>query len=163
MKTFTAIILIFTLLFSLSSCKLQTEGNSLSTFTQRINALSDYELTSIGYIYNEKNNTLSKFYTLEGKNILLSFKGNNENDLYSMNIVFDNINKNNTLVIKFASDCIRAFVNNDDIFARLIAPEKFISILTEKSNETKTEKIGSIELLVDTTDVGVVITVNKDL
>ncbi len=163
MKNFTAIILIFTLLLTFSGCKLKTEGDSLSAFTQRVNELSDYELSANGYIYNEKTSTLSKFYTLENKNILLSFKGNDDNNLYSMNIVFDKIDKNNTLVIKFVSDCINAFINNDDIFKKLTSSEELINTLTEKSYETKTEKIGSIELLADTTDVGVVITVNKNL
>ncbi len=163
MKNFIAIILAFALLLSLTGCKIKTDGDSLSAFTERINTLSDYELTANGYIYNEKENTLSKFYTLENKNILLSFKADDENNLHSMNIVFDSITENNTLVIKFASDCIKAFVNDDDVFVKLISAENFIKILTEKSYETKAEKIGSTELLVDTTDVGVIITVNKDL
>ncbi len=161
MKKLFFIITIFTVLFTLSGCKLKTEGESLSSFTERLNTLHNYGATDSGYIYNEKENSLTKFFSMEEGNVLLSFSCDNKNNLKSMNIVVDALKENNTYTLRFILHCIKAFINDDKIFNELnnvVNIEKTIKKLNAK---TVKSEIGGTELLIDTTEIGVVITINK--
>ncbi len=161
MKNLIAILLIFTVLFSLSGCVFKTTGENLAAFTERMNEISDYELTSQGYSFDEKENTFSKFYILEEKNILLSFSADKSNNLKSLNIIFDRIDENNPLIFKFVNDCIKAFVNDEEKATPLINSLQLEKTLLKESYETIKKENGSIEILIDTTEIGIVITVNK--
>ena len=63
---------IFILFFSfiLTSCGLQTKGDTLKSFTHRINGLSDtYELSETGYIFDKNEQTFSRFYKFDKEEI----------------------------------------------------------------------------------------------
>ncbi len=161
MKKYPALICLLCMIFCFSCCKVKTQGESLDAFTERMNEKSDYNLTCEGYIFDKSTNTFRKFYTVENINLMLSFKGDDENSLTSMNIVFDTVTQNNTATLKFIADCLNSFIDNGEILKKLNEFADFEKILSTKGYETIKKEIGSTEILIDTTDVGVVITVNK--
>ena len=73
MKKFLVLAL-FIIVF-LNSCTVTQNGEDLSGFTQRINILNEqYNLTSQGFIYSDKNDSIFKFFVVNENEILLSFK-----------------------------------------------------------------------------------------
>jgi hypothetical protein len=69
MAKFLSIVISFLILFSTSGCRLQTEGNTLHGFTMRMNKISEtYNLTDTGYIYDEKESTLTMLLASEAYN-----------------------------------------------------------------------------------------------
>lgn len=163
MAKFLSIVICFLFLFCMSSCRLQTDGNTLHGFTQRMNELSEsYDLSDTGYIYDEEKETLTKFFSFSSNEIMIQFKKDTNNKLAVLNIVFGNINENNREETEFIKNCIMAFVDNDTVSYNLFESIEFDKIIYEQFHETKKEKIDDIEMLIDTTDSGTVITVMKD-
>ena len=163
MSKFFSIVFSFLFLLSLTGCKLESVGNTLHGFTMRMNDFSEcYNLTDTGYIYNEKDNTLTKFYDFNTNEIMLQFKINKNNKLSSLNIVFDNIKENNTEELAFIKNSIIAFIDNGNLSSELFEKISFDTVIFQHFYETKKEKIDDIEILIDTTDSGTVITIMKD-
>lgn len=146
-----------------SSCMAHREGDTLQSFTYRMNQLSDsYKLSENGYILDLKSNTLSRFYNFSGEEILLRFKMNDKNILTEMNIVFTEQPVDNSDEFIFIKNCICAYID-DKSTEDLIFSEKSLSILLkEKSNETVEINKSDIQFLLDVTDSGTVITVVKN-
>ena len=114
MTKFLSIVISFLFLFSMSGCRLQTHGNTLRGFTQRMNEISEcYDLSDTGYIYDKGNQTLTKFFSFNSNEIMIQFKKDNNNKLAVLNIVFGNINENNQEETEFIKNCIMAFIDND--------------------------------------------------
>lgn len=162
-KFFRLFFIIITLTIVTSSCSLDSNGYSISAFVKRLNSYDEsYDICEEGFLIDEKSRTMTKFFGFAENEILLQLQSNEENQLCSINIVLDNITKNNTSEINFINNCIKAFVNNEEISNQLINELKEDALFKPDIN-TKEEKIGNVQLLVDVTEIGTVITVLQSI
>ena len=118
-----------------------------------------YSMTNSGYIYDEAESTLTKYYVINDTNIMLRFTLDSNNELCSMNIVFDNLTESNTNEIEFIKNSIGCYCNNSEISGPLLDEVNFPQVLFKKEINTTKSKIGNTEILIDVTDIGCVITV----
>lgn len=161
---FYRILVLFITLFLLSGCSLSKKGYSLGAFCERMNELcEDYQLTPDGFIYNERKNSLTKYYSFNEKEIMLSFLYNNKNELQTLHIVFDNLTKNDTTEINFIKNSIYAFIDNTTEADNLLAEADFENAIFIKNINTKKTKIGNTEMLIDVTEIGTVISVVQNI
>ncbi len=159
-------ILLLCLLLTISifsSCKANTHGDTLHGFTQRINQMSDtYQLNENGYILDQNNGTLSRFYKFNENEILLQFKMNDKSILTEMNIVFTGNYGEGTDEFNFIKNCISAFIDNDETEKSLFFEKTLSELMKTKANETVEINKGDTQLLLDVTEIGTVITVVKN-
>lgn len=158
-QTFFTFIILF-MIFGLCGCAINTDGNTLYGFTQRMNEKKkSYQMTTAGYIYNKNDSTLTKYYIFDKVNIMLSFNVDKNNELSTLNIVFDNLTESNTNEIEFIKNSIECYCNNSEISGPLLDEVNFPQVLFRKEINTTKSKIGNTEILIDVTDIGCVITV----
>lgn len=151
-------------LVTLSACKTDSKGNTLNAFSLRMNELcEDYKMTPAGYIYDSDKETISKFFTTDKREILVEFLINDDYELCRMNIVFDNLTKDNQYEVTFISHCIIAFTDNEELSAELLSEIDFYNAIYIPSNETRNKKIGDTEILLDVTESYTVITVEQNI
>ncbi len=163
MKKCIFLLLSMIMVITCASCSVQSHGDTLHGFTQRMNKLSDtYELNETGYIFDQKSNTLSRFYKFNDKEILIQFKMNNENILTEMNIVFMENHVEGTHEFNFVKNCISAFIDNEETEKALFSEKTLSELLKEKNNHTVEINKSDTQLLLDVTDSGTVITVVKN-
>ena len=156
--------LLFVIILTLTGCSFSSTGNSLYGFTQRMNQFPEqYNLTQTGYIFNEQNHTLTRFFKFGNDEIMLQFEYADENELSCLHIVFDNNCKNNSQAVKFAENCIEAYIENKEITEDLMNKIDFKTAINTTSYETKQAKSGDTELLLDTTAIGTVISVSRNM
>ena len=161
-KCFTGIILIVFVILT-SSCSVQSNGDTLKGFTHRINKLYDtYEISENGYIFDQKNNTLSRFYKFSENEILLQFKTNNKNLLSEMNIVFTENLVEASDEFNFIKNCISAYIDDQETENHIFEDKSLYELLKTQSNDTIERKSGDTQFLLDVTDYGTVITVVKN-
>lgn len=153
------------LVFSLSSCSLDLKGDSLYAFSQRMNELSgDYEITPNGFIFDESIAMLSRFYKFgEDEEILLKFHLNERNRTDEMHLVFENKICNNTYAYTFILNCLKAFCNDESIVSEILEKTDFENCIKTISPETKSAEHGNVEILIDTTEIGTVVSIYKDI
>ncbi len=163
-EQYISIFIIILLLLTLSCCKADKIGNTLNTFTLRMNQLNDdYKLTSTGYIYDPDKKTISKFFTTDKRELLVKFLINDEFELCRMNIVFDNLTEDNQKEIEFVRHCIIAFTDDEELSDELLSEIDFYNRLYIPSEETYNKKIGDTEMLLDVTESYTVITVSQSI
>ncbi len=156
---------IFPLLFVLmslilSGCAVSETGNSLHAFTERMNKISEsYSLTENGYIFDDSNNTLTRFYKFNTNEIMVQFTCDENNNLYRLDLVFPNECSKNPQELKFIKDCISAYINNPETETDLINNVDFDNIINEIKYETQKAESGDTEMLIDVTAIGTVITI----
>ncbi len=154
--------LLIALCFSLilCGCSLQTTGNSLFAFNQRLNELYATETFSeSGYILDQKKCTLTQFYKFNDNEIMLQFVYNGKNELKQMNISAGPQDFNNKSCLLFAKNCISAFINDTKAEESILNEIDFENAVKTPDINTKEAKSGDIELLLDVTEIGTVITV----
>ncbi len=152
--------LILIIIFTFNGCSIKTAGNTLHGFTQRMNEKNPtYSMTNSGYIYDETESTLTKYYVINNTNIMLRFKADRNNRLCSMNIVFDNLTESNTQELEFIRNCIECYCETPEITATFLSQTDFPQVLFTKDINTINNKIGNAEILIDVTDIGCVISV----
>ena len=157
-------LIIISMLMVTTGCNVSSTGNSLRGFTQRMNQFpEEYNMTQTGYIEDTQNKTLTKFFELDTNKIMLQFEYGSNNELTCLHIVFDNNCKNNSKVMKFAKNCIEAFIENPETTKELVNKIDLQNTITTTDYETKKAKSGDTELLLDTTAVGTVISVNRNM
>lgn len=128
-------------------------------FTQRMNEKNPaYSMTNSGYIYDEAESTLTKYYVINDTNIMLRFTLDSNNELCSMNIVFDNLTESNTQELEFIRNCIECYCESPEA-TTLLGNISFPDVLFKKEINTIKNKIGNVEMLIDVTDIGCVISV----
>ena len=160
-KIFPAFVLITVLM--LSGCSVKNAGNTLYGFTQRMNEKSgSYSLTDSGYIYNKTDSTLTKYYVIGETSLMLQFSIDDKNELYSMNIVFDNLTEDNTAELGFIENCIECYCEDSQTSSTLLNGADFPQVLFTKRLDTIKSKVGNTEMLIDVTDIGCVITVFRN-
>ena len=161
---FYRISALFFAIFLLGGCGLSQKGRSLSAFCERMNEIyEDYNLTPEGFIYDESKSSLTKYYSFNEKEIMLSFVCNNKNELQTLHIVFDSLTKNDTAEINFIKNSIYAFIDNTTETDNLISESDFDNAIFIKDINTKITKIGNTEMLIDVTEIGTVISVVQNI
>ena len=162
-KILFMVIILFTLV-SAVGCDSDSKGNTLAAFSERMNALNEeYKMTPTGYIYDSDKKTISKFYTTDKREILVQFSMNDNSELTSMNIVFDNLTEDNQEERNFIYHCIVAYINNDSTTEELLSGIDFYKTLYIPSYETRNKKVGDATILMDVTDGYTVITVEQNI
>ena len=150
---------IFLLIFSLCACSLSEKGSSLFGFSERMDKLCEnIDFTAEGFLYSQEENGYIKYFESENAVILLKLMCNEKQKITAMHIVFDGLSEKNTAEIKFIKNLIISFVDNPETSAQIINDEDFYKDIFQESTQTKMKKFGSIDLLIDTTEVGTVIT-----
>jgi len=159
---------IFVLLLSittLNSCVFLTSGDSLEAFSRRMNELNEsYNMTSEGYITDTSDKTLTKFFKFSEKEIMLKFRYDTKNRLNEMHIVFDPavLDENADSSI-FVSDCIKSFCQNEETREEILKSINFDSTIKTIKKETKSAEADNIKMKIDTTELGTVISIYKDI
>lgn len=162
MKKFLALGLFF--IVFLNSCSVTQNGEDLSGFTQRINTLNEqYNLTSQGFIYSDENDSIFKFFIVNENEILLSFKEDEKGRLIEMNFVTNSNFYDDLSSLDFFQNSLNAFINNEKTYKEIIDNNNLAEALKTDTKETTTIKSGNIEVLLDVTTLGTVITVHKDI
>ncbi len=159
-----SIVLSVVALACMCGCTLTEKGNSLSAFCERINTLDDtYNLTPSGYILDEENKTLTKFFRFTEKEILLEFEYAEGNNLTTLHIVFDNSAKNNQQELLFIKNSLYAFINNTALTDSLLTEIDFENAIYNIDMNTKKAKSGNTEIQLDVTEIGTVISVVQNI
>lgn len=154
----------FCLLIFLSGCAIQKNSEDLNGFTVRMNELNEgYNLTPEGFLYSEKENIFYKFFIINEKEVLVSFNQDNKNRLIKMDIVFETNFLDEIEAISFINNSLHAFIFDDSLAKNIISKNNFEKILKAPTNETTKIKNGNVEILIDVTELGVVLTVYKDI
>lgn len=162
-KTVFTILFVTCFLFSLCSCTISNTGATLYGFTKRMNELNEgYSLTDDGYIIDQENQTFTKYFTFNEKNVMLTFSYNEKNELNSMNIVSDSLTAEDSAQFEFIKNCIYAFVCNEQIANNIFTDSDFDNIVFNVNINTKKTKSGNVEMLIDVTEIGTVITVSQN-
>ena len=162
-KKYYFAILCFLFFFFFSGCSLSSTGNNLHGFTQRMNEYPEkYNLTESGYIFDTKNNTLTRFFNFTENEIMLQFECGENNEFNCLHIVFDNNCKNNTQEMQFIKNCLEAYTESTETTKELLEIIDFENAIKNASYETKKAKSGDTELLLDTTTIGTVITITRN-
>ena len=163
MRKHFALFFLLLILITCTSCRAQTEGNTLYAFTMRMNQLSTtYTLSENGYILDQKAGTLSRFYKFSDNEFLLQFAVDDTNSLIEMSIVYTHTLSESTTEAEFIKNCISAFINDPETESGLFKEKSLWDLLNATSLETTEIKSGDTQLLLDVTEYGTVITVVKN-
>ena len=161
MKKFVILPLI--LIIFLNSCSVTDNGEDLSAFIFRMNTLNEqYNITSQGFIYSEGNNEVYKFFIANENEILLKFKEDDKGRLTEMNFVADSKFYEDSSSYEFFNNSIYSFINNENTYKEIIDTD-ITQLLKTETKESVIIKRGNIEILLDVTTLGTVITVYKDI
>jgi len=155
------VVLPFIFIIFLSSCSVTQNGEDLSAFILRMNILNEqYNLTPQGFIYSEGNDDIYKFFVVNENEILLSFKEDNKGRLTEMNFVADNKFYEDFSSFEFFKNTLNAFINNENTYLE-ITDSNIAELLKTETKESATIKSGNIEISIDVTTLGTIITVYK--
>lgn len=156
---------LFLSLITLCGCSFSNSGESLEAFSQRMNSLNEnYNMNSNGYIIDTSQNTLTKFYKSDEKEIMLKFKYDSKNRLTQMHIVFDPaVLEESDEPFTFISDCIVCFCQNESTSREILGMTDFDDIIKTVRNETTDTEVGNIKIEIDSTRLGTVISLYKDI
>jgi DUF1009 family protein len=80
-----------------------------------------------------------------------------------MNIVADKDFHKDEAVIKFIENALFSFIDNDGVTNNILTETDFFNSIKTINNDTKKAENGNIEILLDVTEIGTVITVYKDI
>ena len=159
----TIIFLLIATIF-LNSCSIADNGDDLTGFVLRLNHKNEtYNLTENGFLYSEESHSYSKFFTINENELLLNFEADNKSRLTKMNIVTQNEFYADTDTLNFISDLIKTFINNNDTFEKVIDETNFFDVIKTKTTDTVKTENGNINLLIDVTEIGCVITIYKEI
>ena len=162
MKKFLVFPLISLILFS--GCSIIENGSDLSSFIFRMNEKNEsYNMTEKGFLHIEENNTFYKFFIIDETELLLSFNSDEKGRLTEMNLATSCFLNESDLLLSFALDTLYCFINNAECTKALLNETDFNNNIIKTKNETIKAKNGNVELLLDVTEIGTVITVYKDI
>ena len=161
---FGILFLIF-LVITLNSCVFSTTGESLEAFSNRMNEINEgYNMTSEGYIIDTENSELTKFFRFSEKEIMLNFRYDKKHRLTEMNIVFDySISEKDPEAIDFIKACIKAFIQNGKAENEILYTSDFEKSISKVNKKTISAEADNIKIEIDTTELGTVITVHKEI
>lgn len=162
------ILSILSLLFSiinLSGCVFSTTGESLEAFSRRMNETNDiYNMTSENYIIDTKKCTLTKFFKFSENEIMLKFGYDKKHRLNEMNLVFESKILNEAPEsLTFIKDCIKCFVQEEKSEKEILNETDFENAITNINIKTISAEADNIKIEIDTTNLGTVITIYRDI
>jgi hypothetical protein len=120
-------------------------------------------MTETGFLYDEEKSEFYKFFIIDENEILLTFKADEKGRLQEMNIVTSCILSESEFLLTFIKNALFCFINNNEILDTLLTETDFNNAMLTVKNETVKAKNGNVELLLDITEIGTVITVHKDI
>ena len=164
-KRILSILIILFSVITLNGCVFSTTGESLEAFSRRMNELNEsYNMTSEGYIIDTKEYELTKFFRFSENEIMLNFRYDKKNRLNEMNIVFepDILNKTPE-ALTFIENCITCFVQNEEAEEKLLSETDFENSIKKINIKTKSAETDNTKIEIDTTNLGTVITIYKDI
>ena len=163
-QIFSILILLFSVV-SLNSCVFSTTGESLSAFSNRMNEINEsYNMTTEGYIIDTENCELTKFFRFPEQEIMLNFRYDKKYRLNEMNIVFDAVISDiSNEALTFVKDSIKAFIQNEEAEQELLNKVDFENSVKKVSIKTKSAETDNIKIEIDTTELGTIITIYKEL
>ena len=151
-------------LLTFSSCSVVKDGRDLSAFIFRMNEKNEsYNMTEKGFLYDEEKSEFYKFFLIDENEILLTFKADEKGRLTEMDITTSCNLSNSEFLLSFVTDAIFCFINNTETTETLLRETDFSNTIATTKNETIKAKNGNVELLLDVTEIGTVITVYKDI
>lgn len=161
---FNILILLFSII-TLNSCVFSTNGESLEAFSERMNELNEsYNMTSDGYIIDTKKSTFTKFFRFSENEIMLNFKYDKKNRLNEMNIVFESTIPDETPeILTFIENCIKCFIQNETAEKKILDNTDFENSIKKINIKTISAETDNIKMEIDTTNLGTVITIYKDI
>ena len=158
-------LLLLISIITLNSCVFSTTGESLEAFSKRMNEINEnYNMTSEGYIIDTKKFTLTKFFKFSENELMLNFKYDKKNRLNEMNLVFEPIELDKTPeALTFIENCIKSFVQNEEIEKEILNETDFENSIKKINMKTISAEADNIKMEIDTTNLGTVITIYKEL
>ena len=164
-KHIFCILILLTSIITLNSCVFSTTGESLEAFSQKMNEINEsYNMTSEGYIIDTKTQELTKFFRFSENEIMLNFKYDKKNRLNEMNLVFEPIVLDETPeALNFIENCIKCFVQNEEIEKEILNETDFENSIKKINMKTISAEADNIKMEIDTTNLGTVITIYKEL
>ncbi len=164
-KHVSAIFIILFLIITLSGCTFRTTGESLEAFSQRMNETNEnYNMTSEGYIMDTEKGQLTKFFKFSENEIMLNFTYDKKHRLKEMNLVFEPVILNETPEAPtFIENCIKCFVQNEKAEKKLLNESDFENTIRKSDIKTISAEADNIKMEIDTTNLGTVITIYRDI
>lgn len=159
------LILICLFFFSLNSCVFSVSGDSLHSFSQRMNEYNEnYNMSSNGYIIGSSDSSFTKFFKFSEEEIMLKFRHDENNRLTEMHIVFDYaILEETSEPYIFITDCIKSFCQDESVAEQLFDSTDFENAVKTVQKNTISAEVGNIKTEIDTTQLGTVISLYKDI
>lgn len=161
---FSLLILLFSIT-TLNSCVFTTTGESLEAFSRRMNEINEsYNMTSEGYIIDTEKCGLTKFFRFSENEIMLNFKYDKKNRLNEMNLVFEPVILDEAPdSLAFIQDCIKCFVQNEKAEREILNETDFKNSITKINIKTISAESDNIKIEIDTTQLGTVVTIYRDI
>lgn len=158
------IVLPLLLTVFLSSCSISQNSEDLTGFLTRLNSTnSSYNIEQTGFIYNNTEHSIYKFFYINEDEVLLSFKKDSVGRLTELNFVTQNQLTKNEATFTFFKNTLKAFVNNEVIFEKIISDKSLEAAFGTINNTSFATKNGNISIMLDVTEIGTVISVYKDI
>ena len=153
---------VLALTISLTGCSISEKGEDLTGFVSKMNILNEgYGMNAEGFIFEAEGNKFYKFFIVNDSQLLLCFTADNKGRLNSMSITASSSPAKDETTLKFIKNAIFSFIDNAEHYNKTAESEEFEKALNEVSKETTKIKSGNVELLLDVTTLGTVITVYK--
>ena len=164
-KQILSILIIILSILTLNGCVFSTTGESLEAFSQRMNEINEnYNMTSEGYIMDTEKCVLTKFFRFSENEIMLNFKYDKKNRLNEMNLVLEPILLDKTPeALTFIENCIKCFIQNEALETELLSSTDFENTIRKINIKTISAEADNIKMEIDTTNLGTVITIYKEL
>ena len=164
-KQILSILIIILSILTLNGCVFSTTGESLEAFSRRMNEINEsYNMTSEGYIIDTEKSQLTKFFKFSENEIMINFKYDKKNRLNEMNLVFEQIILDeNPETLTFIENCIKCFIQNETIENELLDSTDFENTIRKTNKKTISAEADNIKIEIDTTNLGTVITIYKDI
>ncbi len=124
----------------------------------------NYNMTSEGYIIDTENCELTKFFKFSQNEIMLNFKYDKKNRLNEMNLVFESETlTDGTDSVAFIYDCIKCFIQNEKVEKEILNETDFEKSIKKINMQTKSAEADNIKMEIDTTQIGTVVTIYRDI
>ena len=164
-KHILSILIILFSIISLNGCVFSTTGESLEAFSRKMNEINEnYNMTSEGYIIDTEKHQLTKFFRFSENEVMLNFKYDKKHRLNEMNIVFEPIILDKTPeALTFIENCLKCFIQNEKTEKDILADTDFENSIKKINIKTISAEADNIKIEIDTTNLGTVITVYKDI
>ena len=161
---FSLLILLLSII-TLNSCVFTTTGESLEAFSRRMNEINEsYNMTSEGYIIDTEKCQLTKFFRFSEKEIMLNFKYDKKNRLNEMNIVFEPVILDEAPeALTFIENCIKCFIQNEKTEKAILNETDFENAIKKINKKTISAEADNIKIEIDTTNLGTVVTIYRDI